>query len=361
MYQTLLVDDRAIFILELKRLHVWEEKTGFQIAGEAQNGAMALAMLKKCHYDLVITDIRMPKMDGIELLQEIKRQRLCHCVVLLSEYSDFDYVREGLVYGAFDYLLKPADKRSVSDLLERAAIYLSSLPVDGDEREALGIMAEASQIYPSEEEKNILALIGLENARIPCFFKSASEEILLLHGTDDLLVAALIRRLYLNIVYAFFNHYAWLKLYHDSSGLHQKLISKTGEESLLVCTDTLEKLVAFVGELLPAGAQNMLGEICGYILANPEEDINLSAIANKFFINHTYLSNIFRQKIGLGFNNYVTRIRMARARYLLLHSSMKIYEISGSLGYKDVDYFNRLFKKCNGNTPTDCRKTLREG
>ncbi len=118
MYKTLIVDDRDIFLIELERLKVWGEISGFEVAGKANNGSQAIDLLKNNEYDLVLTDIRMPIIDGLQLLREIKKDNLCSCVVIISEYSEFNYARQGIVLGAFDYLVKPAAEESLLQVLQ---------------------------------------------------------------------------------------------------------------------------------------------------------------------------------------------------------------------------------------------------
>ena len=89
--------------------------------------SVQLEKLEKGDTDLFITDIRMPFVDGMELLKVIHEKQLCPCTILFSEYSDFEYARAGIVNGAFDYLLKSADESQLSDALDRAYSYLSAL------------------------------------------------------------------------------------------------------------------------------------------------------------------------------------------------------------------------------------------
>lgn len=128
MYNILVVDDREVFRRKLKRMPYWEECNGkFRISGEASNGLEALEFLRKQKIDLVLTDIRMPMVDGISLLKQIKQENLCSCVILLSEYAEFSYAREGILNGAFDYIVKPIDNAKVEDSFERAYTFLSSI------------------------------------------------------------------------------------------------------------------------------------------------------------------------------------------------------------------------------------------
>src|SRR5690554_2801467 len=118
LFKVLLVDDMEISRRQVKRLNLWDGETNFYIAAEAQNGQEALNILRQEEFDLLITDIKMPKIDGIELMKETAENSLCPCVVLLSDYEDFSYARLGIQYGAFDYLGKPPEYNSMLDLLK---------------------------------------------------------------------------------------------------------------------------------------------------------------------------------------------------------------------------------------------------
>ncbi|HWQ40680.1 MAG TPA: helix-turn-helix domain-containing protein, partial [Desulfosporosinus sp.] len=97
--------------------------------------------------------------------------------------------------------------------------------------------------------------------------------------------------------------------------------------------------------------------ICEYILNNSEEDLKLKVIAEKFYLNNTYLSNTFAAKAHIHFNNYVTMVKMARAEYLFINTTLKTYEVGYRIGYHDINYFSKLFKKQHGKSPAEYRST----
>ena len=92
---------------------------GFSVAGMAENGYDGLKLIQAAEPDLVITDIQMPKMDGLQLLEQIRLDGRKTKVIILSAYSDFGYARSALSNGAFDYLLKPIKKADFADMLHR--------------------------------------------------------------------------------------------------------------------------------------------------------------------------------------------------------------------------------------------------
>lgn len=107
MYRVVLVDDETIALEGLRSLTDWEE-LGFEICGACENGEEALTAIVECSPDLVITDIRMPEIDGLELINRVRQLEMEQPIfVVLSGYSEFEYARTAIRYGVRHYLLKP--------------------------------------------------------------------------------------------------------------------------------------------------------------------------------------------------------------------------------------------------------------
>ena len=102
------------------------------VMGEASNGEDGIEMIRKCRPDIVITDIRMPKMTGLEMIQAIQEDELSPFVIFLTAYDDFAYAQQALKLGAVDYLLKPFKDGQ----LEEAIINVISKKKREEERRA---------------------------------------------------------------------------------------------------------------------------------------------------------------------------------------------------------------------------------
>ena len=114
----IIVDDEAFMRENLQSLFPWEE-LGYTVSAVFSNGSEALESLKKMPADVVLTDISMPVMDGIGLMKNIRELGIPTEVVFLSAYSDFEYARQGILYGAVDYLVKPVRYQELVDLFTR--------------------------------------------------------------------------------------------------------------------------------------------------------------------------------------------------------------------------------------------------
>ena len=106
MLKVLVVDDESVVRRGIVLGVDWASM-GCVVVGEATNGEEGIAAVERYNPNLIITDIRMPHMDGIEMMTELRRRGCRAHVILLTAYSDFSYARSALQFGAADYLLKP--------------------------------------------------------------------------------------------------------------------------------------------------------------------------------------------------------------------------------------------------------------
>ena len=129
-----LADDDRIIRMGLRKI-IGGLSENYYVVGEASNGEDALAYLLENPVDLLITDIRMPVMDGIELIEQIDRRKLPVKTIVLSGFDEYRYIRASLKGGAQDYLLKPIDRGELGQLLKM---------IDGEVRSARELEAEPS-------------------------------------------------------------------------------------------------------------------------------------------------------------------------------------------------------------------------
>ena len=116
MYSVLLVDDEPSVLTGLRYVIDWDEY-GVEIAGTASNGTQALELLRELPVDILITDIQMPQMGGLELLQQVRAQNMDLRCIILTGYDDFKYVKKAAQLGIENYLLKPVSPEELSETL----------------------------------------------------------------------------------------------------------------------------------------------------------------------------------------------------------------------------------------------------
>ncbi len=116
MLRTFLAEDEIVVRENIKKMVPWEQY-GFELVGEASDGEIALPLIKKLKPDLLITDIKMPFMDGLTLCKVVKKEFPDIKIVILSGYDDFNYAKEAIGIGVEDYLLKPITKNAFLERL----------------------------------------------------------------------------------------------------------------------------------------------------------------------------------------------------------------------------------------------------
>lgn len=105
MLKVVIVDDELLVRIGLRSTIQWEQN-GFEIIGDFSDGHKALSIIKECKVDILITDIKMPKMDGIELTRRVKEINEDIKIIILTCYDEFDYAKQALLLGANDYIIK---------------------------------------------------------------------------------------------------------------------------------------------------------------------------------------------------------------------------------------------------------------
>ncbi|MFD0671183.1 response regulator [Cohnella sp. GCM10027633] len=136
MYKALLVDDENLVLKSLEAGIDWR-KSGYRVAGKANDGATALALVREIRPHVVFTDIRMPGMSGLELIKRIKELDADMQIIVISGYAEFAYVQKSLQFGVLGYCLKPFDDHEIETLLTKA-----NLAIDESRRRREGRLLE---------------------------------------------------------------------------------------------------------------------------------------------------------------------------------------------------------------------------
>ena len=136
LYSVMLVDDEEEVIQIIMKKLDWASM-GFQIVGYAHNGAEALELAEECQPDVVMTDIKMPYMDGLELSRRLKERYPSIRIIIFSGFDEFEYAKQCIGLGITDYLLKPIVRTDIREACQKAIRELDALPAAVPEQPVL--------------------------------------------------------------------------------------------------------------------------------------------------------------------------------------------------------------------------------
>ncbi len=244
-FKVLVAEDEALQLNSLAAL-INRVSEDFEVVALAQTGLQALEKAERHMLDLVITDIQMPQMSGIELIEALRGRLPGSKFIIISGYSEFEYAKKAIALKVAAYLLKPVAPEELRDAL--TGVY-SDLMLN---RQAYGA-AFSPQAAPESPEQ----------------------------------VAAALR--------------AWLDEHFG-------------------------------------------------------EDVNLNLIASALGYSPSHLTKVFQKRYYMSPIKYLTRVRMAKARYCLMYrGDLSIRQIGEMVGYEEQGYFSRMFKKTHGLSPVEFR------
>lgn len=353
MYKTLIVEPQDFSLRALLNLPVWgEDKEGFVCTKTAADGQEALHLMQTMQFDLVLMEINLSIYDGLQILKQIHKDNQPPLIVFISDIVTFSYAREGFIYGAFDYLPKPVSEESIMTLFKRAA---AELEKHKKSSQAKNTPSKNQYIFFSDGQIQSLAHGFLQqNNAVLNEFRDMLKT--LYHAPSQTYppdIAA--NNLYVSVVDIIYDSNSWLQLYLPQD-FHKKidyLILHDSDDFIDYYQRKFTYLYEFVWQMKPRIQDETLQKVYLYILYHPEEDLKITAIAKKFYLNHTYLSNLFSKKSNIGCKQLVTMVKLKRAEYLITYTTTPLTDIAYQLGYKDIHYFNRIYKNITGKSPSE--------
>lgn len=235
MWKVMIADDEKYMLEAMEKLINWE-KMDCQLIFKAQNGQELIRQMKVEVPDIVITDIKMPLVSGIEVAQYVYERMLPTKVIILSAYADFEYAQEAIAYDVCGYIVKTSAIEMLPEMIQKA----------------IGKMSKPM---------------------------------------DDL---------------------------KDTEGCSEDILVK------------LQK----------------------YIQVHFTERLTLAQISKDIHANGSYLSRLYKIKTGQNLFDTINKMRIEKAKELM-QQGHKIYEAAQMVGFEDVSYFSRVFKKYEGCSPRE--------
>lgn len=354
MYRVMIVEPQEFSVNALLSLPVWKVKTAccdeFECVAIAKNGQEAIDLAEKSDFDLILTEINLPLRDGLQVLKQVHKSNRAPLVVFISDIVTFAYAREGFIFGAFDYLPKPVSASDMKKLFERADEELKRLKKQSDPVSH----PMAIHFFP-EQVKRMLHDFDQRDANVINKFKNMTRSIYGMSETKAHNPDMLISKLYLALIEGIYERNPWIPLYIPRS-FHEQIDYLELEKSEDYISFYVRKFTLLFEKycaLNPAFDDKTLTQIHLYVLSHPEEDLRLATISSKFYLNNTYLSNLYGRKSSLHYSRLITLIKMHRAECLINYTDEPIEDISLRLGYKDLRYFLKLFQEVIGKAATE--------
>ncbi|MNI24691.1 putative response regulatory protein [compost metagenome] len=337
MARIIIVDDEPIIGIGLKTL-IWEYKR-FSEIDTFTDGVSALSNIMANPPDVVLTDIRMPRMDGLELCRHIQQLKLITKVVVLSGYGDFAYAQKCMSYGVQEYLLKPITEIELFPVLDKMltmreaeliSFTLFEQWIDQLE-EAVWMMDKVRANELLEEGKRELFAIETDVQQYQRVYDA---------------VRLLLKKL-------------------NARGANRIEVKPLFEENTVI-TITYEWFQAEIGIWIQRLSEyrsheriNVLEAAIQYIDEHLfEEELSLDMVAGKLGLTPTYFSHYFKKNTNETFVQYRMRKRIDKAKQLLAVPHYKIIDIVAEVGYESYPHFSRVFKKATGYSPTEYRGLL---
>jgi len=346
MYKLMIIDDEYAIHLSLRKLTEMSG-LGIEVVAEAEDGAEALTLMEETSPDIIVTDICMPEMDGLEFIRRVRESRKHTFILILSGHDNFEYARQAMRSGVSDFLLKPVDPAQFHAALVKACEELDRR-VERFSRQTAWTLAQQQSkaqlvdLLWSAQEREALALAGDMIAH----FETG--------GPVDVSLPQYVRMLMQELLVMLEER--GLKLPHD---LHTPDIPQDDDKE--ACRQLLLKsingTISWIKGSRNLGAHHNIVKAKRYIEENyAAEDLSLQEVADSLGMSVTYLSRTFKNETNMNFVKYVTQVRMDKAKELLAQGGLSAQEAAYRVGYSDYVHFSKTFKKVHGLTPSEFRK-----
>jgi two-component system response regulator YesN len=314
------------------------EKLGpqFRVVGDSGNGEEAWAYIEKQWPTILITDIMMPRKDGLWLAEQIYERQLPMATIITSGYDNFQYAQKAMRYGISEYLLKPLKEEELHGALTRTVQRLEST---SDVREMIGRIQSFMDSLPDQKQQDLLRSID-----------ALVQQLLRLNA-----ITPGVRRSLLDMLSTKLSDF----LQGIDSGFHPVPLPDGGEKELRHHFHTLmEKWILLYPQFNSHNGKSAIRRVCDFIEQNPTHNLSLADAAEMVHLSASHFSMLFKKSTGLTFLNYVNQIRIEKAKELLQIPELKVYEVAERAGFASLPYFNRVFKQALGIAPLEYRKRL---
>lgn len=346
--KALIVDDHSFARSGLMSLIDWKSM-GFDSVLEADDGEAALQIALNNSPDLVITDVKMPVMDGIELTRRLRETIVDTYIIMLSAYDEWEFARAAMQYNVSDYIIKPLTEENIRQLSQKIEYIVA---------DSIRKKSYRSAILNSKhiEEYILAALKDQSTSKISHLFEHKLPDMNL--RPNDAKDCCII------LVNLLFNYlrkmeYPYPKL--DENEIEAidyvnflKNVSQLYSYTYQLYLDFLQ----FTSRKVD-GAKVYAEQIKKHIINHYAEDsLSVESIAAELHLTPAYVGSIFKQYENINIISYINDYRIKKASEILSDNTLTVSQVGRKVGIPDPNYFTRLFKRSKGITPTEFRSIL---
>lgn len=321
MLKLMIADDERVIRETISNLIDWK-LLDIELSGLCSNGLEAYDMIIDESPDIVLTDIKMPGMTGLELIKNISKSHLDTQFIILSGYGEFEYAKEAMKYGVKQYILKPCNEKQITENI----LEVSKDCYERKRRQVAGFLHDLLQESGSDITQLNHFLSGIQDMN---FLKQLSDCLLFeTKLRKEELAPFELTELLMTINQGYSDSQILERLY----GMIHKIVSPEKKQS---GTNFTKQIFSYVEQHLS------------------DSNITLKEIAeNQLFMNVDYVSKRFLKETGRKFSDYLAEVRIRKAKQYLAEG-WQIQQVAEKVGCgNNPHYFSQLFKKKTGMTPS---------
>ena len=391
MDKLLIVDDDYL-VREGLRVAIDWQSIGIEVIDTAENGATGLEKARELKPDLIIADVRMPVMDGLQMAKTLFDENADLAIIAYSGYKDFENARRALDSGVAGFLLKPIESdellKRVSEVMQKLdekrnnnrmiGQFISSLPIVRQQQ--FEILLKDGQQSKSAAEQLALLGVCLPSAGTLIYIYTDNPYIKTFIGKAESVLSD-----YVNASEVFADRAVIL----TSAGVDfvREQISRLLDATLNETDARFSVSAAAFGGDIPAAylkakelSKNTLFTVINSVVTENknghlkkvvrdalqiiERDYNkklsVKSVADMLYTSESHLMHEFKAQVGKTFNECLTDFRILKAEELLLKGDMRIGEVAYAVGYNDVKYFGQVFRDYFGCTPSEWLESKRQ-
>ncbi|CAH0343898.1 response regulator [Bacillus sp. CECT 9360] len=393
MWNLLIADDETIIRRGLKGAVDWE-KFSIDIVGEAEDGELALDMAKQLKPDLLLIDICMPFLNGIDLIKQLENNLPDSLFIIITGHDEFTYAKQAVRMKVFDYLLKPVNVTELESVVERAVSTLQinsqninrnkQLESNKDLLKSDFLQKWVTGFIPIEEDAEEFHIFDIKFVGAVGVSVIKIRDVVDIHAVDKFWSDELLLFSLKNIIKDILTDIPYAQFFDDQRGnvviiVPEEQATKLAEINLAI----KEKTETFIGKVIiycekvtdhaahiPLVYKELYQQLNTVHQMSPivilaknyidqhyaDTSLSLNELANYAQVSPTYLSKQFKTELGASFIQYLTKVRIDKALLLMKDPYLKVYEISERVGYSTQHYFCNAFKKVVGKSPSSYRR-----